>query len=407
MAVVGRWTGLETRALRLALRMTWEAFAERIGASVRTIANWESRGATATPQLDMQAALDTLLHRADPAVMTRFEALLRDPPKADEHDQVERGKGPGVRPRRAASGSRIGVDLVAVAELRQQVEDLDARYDRQPSASLLPEAGTWLGQVAALRTEVTSARVHRALSAVEAEAATLMGQLVWDASQRRDHATARTYFGQAIAAARQIGDRTAEGYALLRTSFVALYGEKDPQAGLDLAVRAAHTSASTSAVIASLAILHVAEAYAMLGQRQDCERALGRARSIGDTVEVSDPMLDLLPTSQQDRIAGSCYLALGAGARAIGLLEQAATALAPGSKSHALVLANIALAQVRERDLDGAVEALHRALDAVQVNRGGGALNVVFQAGRELQPWRHTAQAQNVHDRLLALIAAA
>ena len=113
------------------------------------------------------------------------------------------------------------------------------RYDKAPSASLLADAGQCSGQVGFLRAHATASRVRRELFAVEAEAATLMGQLVWDASRRRDHATARAYFGQAVEAARQIHDPTAEGLALLRTSFVALYGEKDPQAGLALTIQTA------------------------------------------------------------------------------------------------------------------------------------------------------------------------
>lgn len=294
-----------------------------------------------------------------------------------------------------------------MAELRQRVQDLDSRYDSHPSASLLPEGGRWLGQVAVLRAAATSGRVHRALSAVEAEAATLMGQLVWDASQRRDHATARSYFHQAISAARQVDDRTLEGYAWLRTSFVALYGEREPHEGLDLARRAAETVAGSSAVIAGMALLHVAEAHALLGQQHDCERALDAAMVTVSMVDVMDPALDLLPTSQHDRIAGSCYLALGQQARAIATLEHAAASSPHGSKSWALVLANLALSHVRRHDLDGAIWSLHQALDAVESNRGGGALNVLFQAGRELQPWHHGPRAHDVHDRLLALMAAA
>lgn len=43
------------------------------------------------------------------------------------------------------------------------------------------------------------------------------------------------YFNQAMRAARQLDDSSAEDLAMLRTSFVALYGEKDPHAGLALA----------------------------------------------------------------------------------------------------------------------------------------------------------------------------
>ena len=69
-----------------------------------------------------------------------------------------------------------------------------------------------------------------------------MGQLVWDASQRRDHDIAVAYFDQAAVAARHCGHRSAEGLALLRKSFVALYGWRNPEAGLAFTEHAARTT---------------------------------------------------------------------------------------------------------------------------------------------------------------------
>src|SRR2546429_9756272 len=104
-----------------------------------------------------------------------------------------------------------------------------------------------------------------------------MGQLVWDASQRRDHDTAVAYFDQAIEAARQRGDQGAEALALLRKSFVALYGRRDPRVGLTLTGHTARVAEGSSQVLAGLAVLHAAEAHPMPGHRGDCERALGAA----------------------------------------------------------------------------------------------------------------------------------
>jgi hypothetical protein len=114
--------------------------------------------------------------------------------------------------------------------------------------------------------------VLRELQATEAQLATLMGQLVWDASQRRDHASAVGYYDQAISAANRAGETTAEAYARLRKSYVALYGEQDPQAGLRLAQVAAMLAGTAgSHALQGLALLHVGEGYAMLGDRRECE----------------------------------------------------------------------------------------------------------------------------------------
>lgn len=76
MATVHRWTGLEARALRLALRMSVRAFAEHLGVAVRTVSKWEKLLVATAPRPDTQAILDTSLARADTAAHLRFEKNL-------------------------------------------------------------------------------------------------------------------------------------------------------------------------------------------------------------------------------------------------------------------------------------------------------------------------------------------
>jgi hypothetical protein len=258
-----------------------------------------------------------------------------------------------------------------------------------------------------LRTHAPSPRVRRELFAVEAEGAILMGQLVWDASQRRDHRGAHTYFDQAIDAARQVRDPVPEGLALLRKSFVALYGEKDPLAGLRLTLQTAETTTGVSQVLTGLALLHQAEAHAMQGDQRDCERALAAAEACFGRIGPDDAAIELFSASQPGRLAGSCYLFLGCADRAELILEATARELRDRSKSQAIVLGNLSLAYLRQRKLDEAAGMLHQAIDTVELTWGGGGLNIVFGACRELQPWRQVPAVQDVYDRVLALMAAA
>lgn len=297
------------------------------------------------------------------------------------------------------------VDLVAVARLREQVHSLDERYDSEPSTSLLAETGMCLGQAAFLRTHAPTNRVRRELWAVEAESATLMGQLVWDASQRRDHATANVYLDQAVAAAHEVGDRAAEGLAMLRKSFIALYGEKDPAAGLTLTMQTAAITKDTSQVLTGLAVLHAAEAHAMLGQRPECEQALTDADGYFDRIGETDVALELFSPTQPGRLAGSCYLFLGKAKRAQPILEATAQELRDRSKSQAIALGNLSLAYVRQGQPDEAAAVLHQAIDVVELTWGGGGLNIVFAACLELQPWRQVPAVQDVYDRVMTLMA--
>ena len=296
-------------------------------------------------------------------------------------------------------------DVVTAAHLRHEVQQLDEQYVRVPSTVLLADAGQCLGQIRFLRTHAPRGRVRRELCAVEAEAAILMGQLVWDASQRRDHTSARLYFDQAIEAARDVRDPAAEGLALLRKAMIALYGERDPRQGLALAVRTAETTKQTSDVLTGLAILHAAEAHAMLGDLSMCEQMLMTAETTLSRIDSMDAAIELYSGTQFGRMAGSCYLFLEDNGRAIGLLEDTAAHLRDGSKSQAVVLGNLALAFIRQGNLDAAVGRLHLAMDVIEQNWGGGGLNIIFGAGRELRPWQDVPVVKDVHDRMLTLMA--
>ncbi|GAA1017097.1 helix-turn-helix domain-containing protein [Streptomyces thermogriseus] len=377
---------------RKAVGFSQEGLAERLGIDRSTVARWESGETEPLPWLRPKLA------RVLQVSIEQLDELLAE---AGEPEALadERLSYALEHPR--------SVDLVAVARLRERVHDLDTRYDRAPSTSLLADAGQCLGQVSFLRAHAATSRVRRELFAVETEAATLMGQLVWDASQRRDHATARAYFDQAVNAARQLRDPTAEGLALLRTSFVALYGEKNPEAGLTLAMRTAETVKGSSDVLTGLAVLHAAEAWAMLGQRPDCEQALSQAEACFERIRAADGAADLFSPTQHGRLAGSCYLFLKDAKRAEPILATTAQALRDRSKSQAIVLGNLALARIRQKKLDEAAASLHSAIDVVEMTWGGGGLNIVFGAGRELRPWRQVPVVQDVYDRLLTLMTAA
>jgi tetratricopeptide (TPR) repeat protein len=230
------------------------------------------------------------------------------------------------------------------------------------------------------------------------------GQLVWDASQRRDHAAARTYLSWAVDAAQACNDPIIQGWALLRATIVALYGEKDPKVALALSRRTAEAARSSHALTGH-AMLHAAEAHAMMQQRQVCEQALAEGEAQFERMSTTDTAIDLFSSTDHSRMAGSCYLFLGDAQRAQATLEPAASGLRDGSKAQAIVLGNLSLAYLRRRKLDEATATLHQAIDIVEQTRGGGGLNIVFTAGRELAPWRQVPAVQDVRDRLLDLIA--
>ena len=286
-------------ARRKAAGFSQEQLAERLSIDRSTVARWES-GET-EPQPWIRPRLARVLQIS----LDQLDRLLAGARQAEAEA--------GAEERMSYALTHPGsADLVTVAGLRSQVHHLDEQYVHVASSSLLARAGQCLGQVCFLAAHAASGRVRRELYAVEAEAAILMGQLVWDASQRRDHASARLYLDAAI---------------------------------------------------------------------------------------------ELYSATQFGRMAGSCYLFLQDTRRAQGLLEAAAAAHSDHSKPRAIVLGNLALALIRQGDLDEAAGRLHEAIDIIELNRGGGGLNIAFTAAREMRPWRTVPAVQDACDRLLTLMA--
>jgi transcriptional regulator with XRE-family HTH domain len=74
MSLADGWTGKSAAALQAALRLTNEAFAERLGVGARTVAYWHSRP-DSRPKPELQQALDTALDQAPAAARARFDEL--------------------------------------------------------------------------------------------------------------------------------------------------------------------------------------------------------------------------------------------------------------------------------------------------------------------------------------------
>jgi transcriptional regulator with XRE-family HTH domain len=374
---------------RQAVGRTQEVLAERLGVDRSTIVRWEA--GTASPQPWMRPRLATELN----VTVDELDDLLT---------QESEPGGPTAEARQRALAP-AQTDLSTAAELRSEFEELAARYDRTPSASLLAKGGEQLSLITFMARNAPRGRTERELLSLQGDAFALMGQLVWDASQRRDHATARSYYDQSVTVARRLRDQALEGHALLRTCYVALYGAQDPRTGLDLALQAAATARSISPALTGMALLHAGEAHAMLGEAKDCEQALDAAQRQLDRSDGLDAAADLVSPTQFGRLAGSCYLSLGQHRRAQQFLETTAAELQDRRKSRAIVLGNLTLAYIRQREVDAAVITLAEAITELEETRGGGGLNVVFSAAKELRPWRQDPIVADVHDRLFALMA--
>lgn len=136
MDAVASWDGSKADALRRALRMTNEQFAEHLGTSVRTVAYWR-RNPGMVPLPATQEILDAALTGAPEQVIAQFWLLLdEDPADPAKHRQ----DSPLVQVDRISAWlSYTNVSDEAIGELAQASKSLARAHIQAPPNMVLTE----------------------------------------------------------------------------------------------------------------------------------------------------------------------------------------------------------------------------------------------------------------------------
>ncbi|MGH8909780.1 MAG: transcriptional regulator [Egibacteraceae bacterium] len=298
------------------------------------------------------------------------------------------------------------VDLETIAHLRQRALDLltQFQFGTTSSSTLIYAASQQLEQVTMLQKHAPSSSIREQLYGVEAHSATLLGMLVWDAVCRRDHTAAAHCYERAAQASAYVKGGWAEALPRIQQCLIAIYHDKDPKRALDLAGRAAICAGDGSShVLAGESLAYVAEAHALLGNKPECERALDGARSHLRNVAPDDPALGRFTINWIGGFSGVCHLHLGDSKSAEVVLRESAQSLGDMEWQKTVILGDLAISLIRQRQPEQGAAVLHQAIDLLELTKYGGGVQRVFMAGRELRPWLGEPFAQDVADRLLAL----
>jgi transcriptional regulator with XRE-family HTH domain len=195
--------------------MSQEDLADRLRVDVRTVGRWEA--GTGEPQPWLRRGLAQVLQVS----LVELDTVLQSTSGTDGVDPTEQADVPG---------------------LTNALDRLDAGFAITPSIALLPTANGHLDQISGLRDRARSPRDWRQLDILEAKARIFLGQVLWDAAQRRGHDTAEAQFDQARYLTERCRDPAVESAALLRRSFLARRGRRNAEDGLALTVRASEVA---------------------------------------------------------------------------------------------------------------------------------------------------------------------
>jgi transcriptional regulator with XRE-family HTH domain len=214
MQVVATWTGGSADALRQALRMTNESYAEHLGVSVRTVANWRKKHAT-KPRTEIQGILDTALDRAPDRVKAQFAALLG---RADEGVPAARGEQPSGASLVPAQRTEFGDDDYLVS-IRTRIKTLVEADNLFGSADVLKTSLRVFRTLHDhLGAETYDPRLERHLQSAAGELAELAGWLAYDAAE---HELCRRMNQESLYFTRLAGDKTVELLTLQNSSMHA------------------------------------------------------------------------------------------------------------------------------------------------------------------------------------------
>lgn len=87
----GTWSGANAAALQRSMRLTNEAFAERLGVAVRTVANWSAKPEV-VPRNEVQQLLDVCLEGANQSERARFATEIAGQRGNFGHHQDEQSR---------------------------------------------------------------------------------------------------------------------------------------------------------------------------------------------------------------------------------------------------------------------------------------------------------------------------
>ncbi|MFE0265766.1 helix-turn-helix domain-containing protein [Nocardiopsis alba] len=323
-------------------------------------------------------------------VLDGFSAFRASFQKVDRSTQGEPETATTTRPPQWS----IYPERLDLEEFSHELKCFERDYTTVPSTAVLAQAGPLHGRISQVCSTDSEAQRLRARSHL------LMGQVIWDASQRRDTHTASGHLSEAAVIAQTLGDHSILAHALLRSSYIPLYGPApDPFKAL-IAARRAMITARDDRGLQSLAALHISEAQARLHNSREAEEHLDHAATLACEVAEESGTQE----GRHLRIAGSVHLELERPGRAQHLLEQAVHVLADRPKTRGIALANLAMAHVRQQEVEGATLILHHAMDIAHTTHAGGATSLIANVVRELSSWRTLPAVIDIQDRFVDLI---
>jgi hypothetical protein len=317
ISVVSTWDGRKAHALRIALRLTNEAFADHLGVASRAVAKWDAQP-DLVPVMSTQQVLDVALGRAPDEAKTRFELLLAEAKSETQSPFEELHVTALPMSVQLPTVSLRYATPETLAYLRNTLNNHYTADNLLGPRALLPVITAHVDTIGQL-LEGSSGTTYDELLRIGAGYAEFAGWLSQDSG---DLAGATVWCDRALEWAQAGGDERMAAFVMTRRAVQSISTGKGAYA-VRLAVAAQRGGDRPETIrVRALAAMTEANGHAISGQPSETDRALDVADALlereaiitdGDPMEGRYCELDLYLKITRAK----CHLELGRASNAI------------------------------------------------------------------------------------------
>ncbi|MEV8115160.1 transcriptional regulator [Streptomyces xiamenensis] len=302
----------------------------------------------------------------------------------------------------AAAAHGDAVTSAAVDLMSQRVSSLRSMEEESGGPHFLESGRTDLRLITRMLDEGRySEEIGRRLYALAAEVCCLLGWVSYDASL---HTAAQEHYGAALRAAKTAGDDRLGVHTLCFLASQAA-NHREQTAAVGLMDTAEGARSKVPAIMQASLAAHQTTVYSKAGETRKAAAALNRAfDAFGRADRAEAPAyLTWFGEAQLGSTEGRYLLISGQARRATEALERSVNQASPRDK--AVRYGTLALAYQDAGNLDGALEATHKAADLIDAGihsqRGVERLQDVRRA---LRPHRNESRVREVTERIASLV---
>lgn len=402
--VIAQWDGRSIAALRLALRLTWEDFAEHLGVATRAVAKWQAQP-NIVPTLATQQLLDITFARAPDDARRRFDLLLTEasaaPPKVSVPAQATRTATAAPNVGGPSGGLRLATPDT-LTYLRQTLHSHYTADNLLGPRVLLPVIVEHVRAIDQLRRGANGSTLDELLR-VGAGYAEFAGWLSQDSG---DMAGAAAWCDRALEWAQAGGDDRMASFVMTRRAVQSL-SRQDGAYAIRLAAAGQRYRGGDTARVRALAALTEATGHAITGDRSETDRAIDTAADVlssapevaeGDPTQGRYCELDLY----LEITRAKCYLELGRADDAIGAFGVVLDNLPSDyHRDRGQYLARMARAYVMSGQPEAASSAASESLSIALATGSSRTVADLRSLPGSLAQWQHLPEV----DQFCAMLA--